>query len=201
MKIPFSYKQHIFGSVLVASALGHLTFLAVGGFLILSPQYAVEQAPSSMEVVILKELEKKEQKVQNRRVMAMEQPSATEVRQREEKQHVVKPPKKVVIPPIKGALTETKPDYLKNPAPIYPEIARQHGWEGVVMLDVLVGSNGLVREIRPDKSSGYKVLDESALKTVRAWRFRPARVGSLSFSSRIKIPVRFLLVDEEKPTG
>lgn len=197
MKVPFSYKQHIFGSVLIASTMGHLAFFAAGGFITPSPQYAVEKAPSSMEVVILKEPEKKAPEIKTEKVMTVQEPRSIKVSQKKDEKPALKPPEKnVFIPPVKGAQAESKPAYLKNPAPVYPNRARERGWEGVVNLEVFVGSDGLVHHIRVGESSGYGILDDSALRTVRTWRFRPARVGNLSFSSWIRIPVRFLLVED-----
>jgi protein TonB len=84
---------------------------------------------------------------------------------------------------------------LKNPAPIFPEYARTRGWEGTVILSVLVGSDGKVQKITVERSSKHQILDESALKTVRKWQFKPAQVGNLVFASWIKVPVRFVLVE------
>ena len=62
MKLPFSYKQHVFSSILFASFLGHMVLIGAGSSLSPSPQYAVEQAPSSMEVVLLTEPKIKQKK-------------------------------------------------------------------------------------------------------------------------------------------
>ena len=37
--------------------------------------------------------------------------------------------------------------------------------------------NGRVGEVVVEKSSGYEVLNQSALATVKKWRFIPAREG------------------------
>src|SRR3989338_2862847 len=70
-----------------------------------------------------------------------------------------------------GAMAETKPNYLKNPAPPYPWEAREKGWQGVVILKIDVDKSGNPTKIEKEKSSGHDVLDESALKTIRRWRF------------------------------
>ena len=54
MKIPFSYRQHIFGTVLFASLAGHVICLSAGSFFSSKPEYGVEHGPSSMEVILLK---------------------------------------------------------------------------------------------------------------------------------------------------
>lgn len=96
-----------------------------------------------------------------------------------------------------GAITEAKPNYLKNPAPAYPLEARQKGWEGVVIVKVLVDKSGRPVRTEKEKSSGYEVLDRSALKTIKTWRFRPAQIGALTVESSVRIPIRFELEERE----
>jgi protein TonB len=95
-----------------------------------------------------------------------------------------------------GAITEAKPNYLRNPAPSYPYEAREKGWEGVVILRVSVDKRGYPKKIEKEQSSGYEVLDLSALKAIKSWRFRPAQLGSLPVESTVLVPVRFQI---EKP--
>ncbi|MDD2708416.1 MAG: TonB family protein [Verrucomicrobiae bacterium] len=92
-----------------------------------------------------------------------------------------------------GAQTMAKPDYLHNPAPPYPEAARQRKQQGVVRLHVEVDEKGHAAAVRLSASSGFPLLDESALRTVRGWKFQPARMGSLAIASQVEIPIRFQL--------
>jgi protein TonB len=94
-----------------------------------------------------------------------------------------------------GAQTEVKPDYLSNPAPRYPMEARRNGWEGVVLLKASVDKSGRPTKIELEKSSGYESLDNAALKTVKTWKFRPARIGKMLVESSVRLPVRFELND------
>jgi len=80
-----------------------------------------------------------------------------------------------------------------NPKPPYPEIARRRGYEGTVRLEVVVLASGRVGKIRVRQSSGYEVLDHSALKTVKDWRFIPARFGGMPVKSTVIVPVTFKL--------
>jgi len=75
-----------------------------------------------------------------------------------------------------------------NPKPPYPEIARLRGYEGTVRLKVEVLASGKVGSITVQESSGYEILDRSALKTVKDWHF-PARFGT------VIVPVTFQLED------
>lgn len=89
---------------------------------------------------------------------------------------------------------DSRPSYLRNPHPTYPEAARAAGQEGVVNLEVMVTDSGTVASVRVTKSSGHPMLDERALSTVRdRWRFKPARSGGAAISSRVVIPIRFRL--------
>ena len=83
------------------------------------------------------------------------------------------------------------PAYLRNPLPPYPRIAREHGWEGMTLLQVEVFDDGHGGNLEIVKSSGYKILDEAAASAVRHWRFLPARSGDTSVRSTVEIPIRF----------
>lgn len=84
-------------------------------------------------------------------------------------------------------------DYLKNPAPPYPAISRRMGEEGKVVLRVLVTPEGTAGSLEIRTSSGSPRLDESALRTVRQWRFVPARRGDTAVQSWVLVPVVFKL--------
>jgi protein TonB len=63
-----------------------------------------------------------------------------------------------------------------NAAPPYPAAARRLGEQGEVRLDVHVGPDGGVLDVRLRVSSGSPTLDRSAIDAVRRWRFTPATV-------------------------
>lgn len=96
--------------------------------------------------------------------------------------------------PLPGrALTVVGPKYYRNPKPPYPRIARRQGYEGIVVLKVEILSNGRVGQIRVKKSSGHRMLDRSALKTVKQWKFIPAKRGEDPIQMWAEIPIRFEL--------
>ena len=88
---------------------------------------------------------------------------------------------------------EAIPIYDKNPSPEYPLIARRRGFQGTVVLEVLVDRNGRVGDLRIFKSSGYKVLDSAAEESVREWIFKPAIKGNEKVEMWVRIPVCFQL--------
>lgn len=93
----------------------------------------------------------------------------------------------------KKTFKEASPRYDLNPEPDYPEVARRRGQEGSVKLDVLVLANGEVGEVKLRQSSGYRKLDNAAIRAVRFWLFRPAMSISGPIESRVIVPVDFVL--------
>jgi TonB family protein len=85
--------------------------------------------------------------------------------------------------------------YAYNPKPEYPDSARREGREGTVVLSVLVDEEGRSRSLEVNHSSGFEVLDQAAVQTVRRWRFHPARYGDKRVESWVKIPIVFRLAD------
>ena len=92
-----------------------------------------------------------------------------------------------------GTVRGAMPIYDKNPSPEYPLIARRRGFQGTVVLEVLVNRNGRVGDLRVFNSSGYKVLDRSAVESVREWIFRPAIKGNENIEMWVRVPVCFQL--------
>lgn len=95
------------------------------------------------------------------------------------------------------APTATQPrfdaDYLNNPAPSYPALSRRLGEQGRVMLRVLVDVRGLPERIELRASSGFDRLDQTALDTVKRWKFVPARRGDDAVSAWVLVPISFSL--------
>lgn len=79
---------------------------------------------------------------------------------------------------------------------VYPPLARQRGWEGTVLLGLRVESDGRVGKIRIERSSGYAVLDHSALDSL-------TRLGQLAEASAwlngrgldMQLPVIYRLIE------
>jgi protein TonB len=94
--------------------------------------------------------------------------------------------------PVSAAASFTA-EYLHNPAPRYPLIARRNGEQGTVTLRVLVTREGVPSEVRVEKSSGSSHLDGAALDAVRSWRFVPARRNGEVVEAWVLVPVVFKL--------
>ena len=108
-------------------------------------------------------------------------------------------PKKIIKPPSpKKIIKEFEPMEASvskgNQRPIYPRIAIKRGWEGTVVLRVEVLDDGSVGGIIILSSSGRKILDKSALKSVKTWMFKPATNNyNKAIRSFLKVPVEFRL--------
>jgi protein TonB len=93
------------------------------------------------------------------------------------------------------ATVRSPPEYAENPPPAYPELARQMGYEGLVILKVRVSRHGTCLAIEVRKSSGYEVLDKAAREAVKRWKFKPAMADGSPVEGEVEIPIRFKLTD------
>ena len=98
----------------------------------------------------------------------------------------------VSIPPAQ-VLREARPMYRTNPSPHYPRLARKRGYEGTVVLEVLVDPSGRVKDLQVFKSGGYAILDKAAVASVKDWLFEPGMKGDEKVEMWVKIPIRFQL--------
>jgi len=88
---------------------------------------------------------------------------------------------------------EATPLYRQNPVPDYPLLGRKRGYQGTVIIDVLVSREGRVSDLRLFTSSGHTVLDQAALTSVKTWLFHPGTRGEEKVDMWVKVPVRFQL--------
>ena len=95
--------------------------------------------------------------------------------------------------PTTFVAADSRPYMLENEKPVYPATARRRGIQGVVLLSVKVNKEGYVEKIDILQTSGFRVLDRSALKSVESWRFIPAKSGNENIASQMEIPIRFIL--------
>ncbi len=103
--------------------------------------------------------------------------------------------KKKIIVPVK---TETNaiPLYHLIPKPAYPSRSRDLGEEGTVIITILIGTDGKVKEAKISKSSGFSLLDGSALATVKEkWQFKPGTRNGKPIESRVRVPIKFSISD------
>ncbi len=83
---------------------------------------------------------------------------------------------------------------LNNPAPKYPEIARQRGIEGEVLLKVKVSISGKPLSIDIVRSSGSSILDICAIDTLKTWQFLPAKAKDKFVEASVMVPIVFKII-------
>jgi len=113
---------------------------------------------------------------------------------------IAEPVKQDATPPspvVLDAEPDYKADYLNNPRPPYPMVARRMGYHGKVVLDVEVLAEGKAGDVKLHQSCGHDILDNAALQTVKTWRFSPARRFGQAVTQRFLVPIKFSLEDNE----
>ncbi len=85
------------------------------------------------------------------------------------------------------------PRYGQNRPPFYPHRAREQGWQGTILLKVLVLKTGAVGTAEVIHSSGFSVLDQSALQAVKEWKFIPGQKDGQTTDMWVQIPITFRL--------
>jgi protein TonB len=108
---------------------------------------------------------------------------------------VIAPPAPPPPPPKVEKVTQPRAGagYLNNPAPVYPEIAMDRGWEGKVLMKVHVLASGKPDSVSVIKSSGKDLLDNEAVRTVKKWSFVPAKRGTTPIDGWVTVPISFKL--------
>ncbi|MBK9786176.1 MAG: energy transducer TonB [Betaproteobacteria bacterium] len=99
------------------------------------------------------------------------------------------------VPPAEAPIKQARfdADYLKNrprPTRRYPSAWVRGGQS---YLRVLVNPQGTADNVEIKTSSGSPRLDESAQKTVRTWKFIPAKRGDEPVQSWVLVPIIFKL--------
>jgi len=75
--------------------------------------------------------------------------------------------------------------------PEYPLLARQMKVQGSVILQALIGRNGLIQDLRV--LSGPPILASAAQEAVKQWHFKPHYQGSEPVETQAKITVNFTI--------
>lgn len=84
------------------------------------------------------------------------------------------------------------PRPIYTPEPEFSEEARKAKYQGVVVLDIVVGTDGRVHNQRVVRSLGMG-LDEKALEGVKVWKFDPSKKDGRPVAVEMQIEVAFNL--------
>ena len=86
---------------------------------------------------------------------------------------------------------DVRPVPLKTPPPIYPDVLRRDGVDGIVAVKVTIDENGSVSECVVSKSSRVE-FEQPAVDAVKNWKFKPASKDGVAVKSQVVIPIKFI---------
>jgi protein TonB len=86
----------------------------------------------------------------------------------------------------------SQPRLIYGPEPEFSDEARKAKYQGVVLLQVVVGPEGETHGIRVAQSLGMG-LDEKAIEAIRQWKFEPSRKEGVPIAVVVDIEVNFHL--------
>ena len=95
-------------------------------------------------------------------------------------------------PPPDFVPVEKQPTPVKNPAPLYPEIARRAGVEGTVWVKIWVDKEGKAKKAQILKSDA-ELFNQAAIDAAMQWVFTPAVMNNGPVAVWVSIPFKFKL--------
>lgn len=76
----------------------------------------------------------------------------------------------------------------------YPKFAKRRNWQGKVLLSLRITSSGKIKNIQIDDSSGYNILDQAAINSMRKVGKLPQTASWLENDIELEIPVVYQLI-------
>lgn len=113
--------------------------------------------------------------------------------------------RRVVATQTSAAIAETSivptdrgPIVRVQKRPVFPFEMRRAGISGEVIVDVVVDTDGKVRNAYALRSS-HREFEAAAVEAVNAWQFDPAVKGARSVNTHMQIPIVFSLSERDAP--
>lgn len=100
------------------------------------------------------------------------------------------PPQKPAAP-IRPGGNVKPPDRISYVKPDYPAIAVSARVAGSVIIEAIIGTDGVVRDAKVLRS--IPLLDEAALRAVRQWRYTPTTLNGVPVAVIMTVTVTFTL--------
>ena len=85
------------------------------------------------------------------------------------------------------------PRIIYRSIPDYPAKSVENAEQGTAIVSVYILKNGRVGQAKIEQSTGFQMLDASALAAVSQWIFEPAASSSQITEAWFKMPVKFQL--------
>ena len=86
--------------------------------------------------------------------------------------------------------------WMFAPFPSYPHEARALHQEGIVRIELTIDQNGKPKNIHLYKTSGFKMLDNAALRAVALWRAHKDYAGQ-----KVELPIVFVIASRRHPAN
>lgn len=94
----------------------------------------------------------------------------------------------------------TAPTVIHKTDPAYTDEALAAGIQGTVILQLVIGADGIASDINVVRGLGYG-LDEKAVACLQAWRFKPATLFGEPVEARASVEINFRLPPWEIATS
>ena len=104
---------------------------------------------------------------------------------------------KTKTPPPDYVKYDIAPEVVKQVQPDYPDEAMKKRLEGTVWLQLLVGEEGKVTEVKVQKSDA-EVFNKAAIDAGMQWLFKPASVNGKPIQVWVSVPFKFKLMTGKK---
>ena len=93
--------------------------------------------------------------------------------------------------PVKLAGDLAEKLLLEKTLPSYPEQAVKAGLQGAVVLEALIGTDGMIRDLK--LLSGPMLLGKAACEAVKQWRYQPLLLNGHAVEAQTLVTVDFKL--------
>ena len=103
-----------------------------------------------------------------------------------------------IDPPAPPVLIEptADPRYARDFQPLYPADERRLEREGLVIVNVLIGTDGRVKQVERISSPSDAFFETTRRQALSKWRFRPGTRGGEPIERWRRMRVNFVLTDE-----
>ncbi|HTP69647.1 MAG TPA: energy transducer TonB [Dongiaceae bacterium] len=78
----------------------------------------------------------------------------------------------ILLLPATAVQAQEKRKIIANPEPVYPEIAKVAGLRGVVKVQVVIGTDGTIKDAKI--IGGHPMLVESVKDALKRWKYAPS---------------------------
>ena len=95
--------------------------------------------------------------------------------------------------PIRVGGKVIEANLIQKVTPIYPAAAKERRSQGTVLLDVLIGKDGVPAGVEPKPSDVDPDLTAAAVEAVRQWRYKPTLLNGEPVEVQTTVEVNFTL--------